>query len=146
MITGKVRLGSILCILVTISNITAAIQLFISLSLSLSLSLSPPSLCSQCVTAIRSALCVLAVVVDNAEIKEKMADWGVSDMLELVTAKFPDFATRSELCHRITTNLPGYVPPPDTKEELTRKQAVDKKHLELSWYRSSKLFGIGRQT
>ena len=75
-------------------------------------------------TAIRSALCVLAVLVGNAEIKEKMDDWGVSDMLELVTAKFPDFATRSELCHRITTNLPGYVPPPDTKEELTRKQVV----------------------
>ena len=80
---------------------------------------------SQCVTAIRSGLCVLAVLVGNPDSKEKMADWGVSDMLELVTAKFPDFATRSELCHRITTNLPGYVPPPDTKEELTRKQYND---------------------
>ena len=75
-------------------------------------------------TAIRSGLCVLAVLVNNPETKEKMADWGVSDMLELVTARFPDFATRSELCHRITTNLPGYIPPPDTKEELTRKELV----------------------
>ena len=80
------------------------------------------SLCSQCVTAVRSGLCVLAVLVDNPETKEKMADWGVSDMLELVTTKFPDFATGSELCNRITTNLPGYEPPPDTKEELTRKK------------------------
>ena len=57
MITGKVHLESILCILVTISNITAAIQLFISLSLSLSPPLSPTlqsmcyghSFCSMCV-------------------------------------------------------------------------------------------------
>lgn len=73
-------------------------------------------------TAVRSGLCVLAVLVGHPETREKMPDWGVSDMLEQVVAKFPDFATRSELCHRITTNLPGYVPPPDTKEELTRKK------------------------
>ena len=75
-------------------------------------------------TAIRSGLCVLAVLVGHPETREKMADWGVTDMLELVNAKFPDFPTRSELCQRITVSMPGYVPPPDTKEELTRKTAA----------------------
>ena len=96
----------------------------------------------------------MAMLVGNPEVKERMGDWGVSDMLELVTAKFPDFATRSELCHRITTNLPGYVPPPDTKEELTRKQTVDVHStssiwqcqsrevavVKACWYRSSDVY------
>lgn len=80
--------------------------------------------CSTCVTAIRSGLCVLAVLVGHPETREKMADWGVTEMLELVTDKFPDFPTCSELCHRITTSLPGYVPPPDKKEPLTRTAPI----------------------
>ena len=55
------------------------------------------------------------------EIKEKMCDWKVPELIDLITDDFPRFPTKRDLVDCIASTLPGYIPPASINQEpITR--------------------------
>ena len=66
----------------------------------------PLSLLRNCVYAVRHGLFILAGLLKDCDIQHRMVGWGIPDLLQDVKTKFPDFATKKDVCHCIVDCSP----------------------------------------
>lgn len=56
--------------------------------------------------AVRHGLFILAGLLKDCDIQHRMVGWGIPDLLQDVKTKFPEFATKTDVCHCIVDCSP----------------------------------------
>ena len=56
--------------------------------------------------AIRHGLFILGGLLKDCDMQNRMVGWGIPDLLRDVKTKFPEFATKKEVCHCIVDSSP----------------------------------------
>ncbi|CAI8007075.1 Cullin-9, partial [Geodia barretti] len=60
----------------------------------------------NCVYAVRHGLFILAGLLKDCELQQKMVGWGIPDLLYNVKTKFPEFSTKKDVCALIVEFSP----------------------------------------
>lgn len=60
----------------------------------------------NCVYAVRHGLFILGGLLKDCDLQQRMVGWGIPELLTDVKTKFPEFATKKDICHCIVDCSP----------------------------------------